>query len=223
MPRTPHCHVPHPLPGQNPLGHHLEKTSNSEENLFEASGHWARWFLWFIWLHICSLNRIPVFPGCHQCPTRVPNPTLLCCAWRFLQSYKAILGLESLDLQKEIPCKPHALKCSIWGGCVHNLIKKSSWWFSSCPVWDVHPGFSVWARFCQSEEDKEGRGIWVSARGWCPDWNFQCVCLALHIDPALTDFNGFDAPNLAGIKPELTCDHTQLFLRGEKDRKWDAV
>lgn len=42
---------------------------------------------------------------------------------------------------------------------MQNLIKKSSLWMLlvvfNCPVWDVHPGFSVWAHFFFSLKDKE--------------------------------------------------------------------
>lgn len=65
--------------------------------------------LWFIWLHICSLSRIPVFPGCHQGHTcHKPHFAVV---EGFPRGTKESLVWKAW----EIPCKPHALKCSIKG------------------------------------------------------------------------------------------------------------
>lgn len=49
--------------------------------------------------------------------------------------------------------------------------------------------------------------------------NFKCVCLALQIDHVLTGFNGFNPPNLAEIKTEITCDQTQFFPERRKSQE----
>lgn len=49
--------------------------------------------------------------------------------------------------------------------------------------------------------------------------NFKCVCLALQIDRVLTGFNGFNPPNLAEIKTEITCDQTQFFPETRKSQE----
>lgn len=127
--RTPHSHVPCPLPGSKSLGYHLRKAWRGEENLFEAYGCWAWLFLCgFVWLRICSLKTlhcVALSPACHRLPhtAMVPGqcpwpgcPALPCLeiSQADTQRYNAILVFESLDLKGKIPCKSHAAEMQRW-------------------------------------------------------------------------------------------------------------